>query len=158
VTSRTPAVLFICVSNAGKSVMAQHLMRHAAGDSITALSAGTNAKTGVNALSAQALAELSIDISGHRPTQLTVELIRATDLVVIVGSQARIDSPPECTPVRTWDTEEPSLRGIEGIERMRLIRDEIAHKVQTLINELLPAPSWRPIPGPGTASGPVNRL
>src|ERR1700677_198029 len=43
-TARIPSVLFVCVSNAGKSVMAQHIMRHAAGDSITALSAGTNAK------------------------------------------------------------------------------------------------------------------
>jgi arsenate-mycothiol transferase len=67
-TSHTPSVLFGCVSNAGKSVMAQNLMRHAADDSITALTAGTNAKTGVNDLSRQALAELGIDISGHRPT------------------------------------------------------------------------------------------
>jgi arsenate-mycothiol transferase len=140
-TARTPSVLFICVSNAGKSVMAQHLMRHAAGDSITALSAGTNAKAGVNALSAQALAELGIDISGHQPTQVTAELIHTADLVVIVGRQARLDPPPGRTPVRTWDTEEPSLHGIDGIERMRLIRDEIACNVQTLIGELLTAPT-----------------
>jgi arsenate-mycothiol transferase len=85
-TARIPSVLFVCVSNAGKSVMAQHLMRHAAGDSINALAAGTNAKTSVNDLSRQAPAELGIDISGHRPTQLTAELIHAADLVVIVGT------------------------------------------------------------------------
>ena len=140
-TSHAPSVLFVCVSNAGKSVLAQHLMRHAAGDSITALSAGTNAKTGVNDLSRQALAERGIDISGHQPTQLTAELIHAADIVVIVGSQAHLDPPPESTPVRTWDTDEPSLRGIDGIERMRLIGDEIAHNVQTLIAEGLPAPT-----------------
>jgi arsenate-mycothiol transferase len=140
-TARIPSVLFVCVSDAGKSVMAQHLMRHAAGDSITALAAGTNAKTGVNDLSRQALAELGIDISGRRPTQPTAELIHAADLVLIVGTQARLDPPPASTPIRIWDTGEPSLRGIDGIERMRLVREEIAHNVQTLIGELLTAPT-----------------
>jgi arsenate-mycothiol transferase len=140
-TGHTPSVLFVCVSNAGKSVMAQHLMRHTAGDSISALSAGTNAKTGVNILSAQALAELGIDISDHRPTQLTADLIHDADLVVIVGAQAHLDPPPASTPLRTWDIDEPALRGIDGIERMRLIRDEIARKVQTLTSELLTPPT-----------------
>jgi arsenate-mycothiol transferase len=140
-TGHTPSVLFVCVSNAGKSVMAQHLMRHTAGDSISALSAGTNAKTGVNILCAQALAELGIDISDHRPTQLTADLIHDAELVVIVGAQAHLDPPPASTPLRTWDIDEPALRGIDGIERMRLIRDEIAHKVQTLTSELLTPPT-----------------
>jgi arsenate-mycothiol transferase len=136
VTDRRPIVLFICVSNAGKSVMAQHLMRHAAGDAIAARSAGTHAKAGVNALSVQALAELGIDLSGHQPTQLTDDMIAAADLVVIVGTQAHIHPPPNSPPVRTWDTDEPSLRGIDGIERMRLIRDDIAQCTRALIAEL----------------------
>lgn len=64
-----------------------------------------------------ALAELGIDISGHQPTQLTADLIHAADLVAIVGTQARLDPPPQSTPDRTWDTYEPSLRGIEGAKR-----------------------------------------
>ena len=28
-----------------------------------------------------------------------------------------------------WDTDEPSERGIDGIERMRLVRDDIADRV-----------------------------
>jgi arsenate-mycothiol transferase len=43
--------------------------------------------------------------------------------------------------MRIWDTGEPSLRGIDGIERTRLVRDDIAHNVQTLIGELLTAPT-----------------
>jgi arsenate-mycothiol transferase len=39
-----------------------------------------------------------------------------------------------------WDTDEPSERGIDGIERMRLVRDDIATRVQQLATELgLPA-------------------
>ena len=123
-TDAAPRVLFVCVSNAGKSVMAQGLMRHTAPTQIAATSAGTHAKTAVNDLSAQVLAELGIDASDHQPTQLTDTLIGAADLVVVVGAQAHVE-PVDDTPIEVWDTDEPSLRGIDGIERMRLIRDDI---------------------------------
>ncbi|OBK49002.1 low molecular weight phosphatase family protein [Mycobacterium kubicae] len=127
-----PTVLFICVSNSGKSVMAQGLMRQCAGNRIHAISAGTHAKTAVNALSAQVLAELGVDISGHRPVQLTDKLIHRADLIVVVGTQAQLDEPTGGTPIEVWDTDEPSLRGVDGIERMRLIRDDIAARVHDL--------------------------
>jgi arsenate-mycothiol transferase len=131
-----PNVLFVCVSNAGKSVMAQALMRHTAGNQIHAISAGTHAKTAVNPLSAQVLAELGVDISGHRPLQLTDTLIHCADLIVIVGTQAQLDEPTDGTPIEVWDTDEPSLRGVDGVERMRLIRDEIAARVNDLASRI----------------------
>lgn len=131
-----PTVLFVCVSNAGKSVMAQAIMRHTAGERINATSAGTQAKDSVNATSAQALAELGINVTNHRPTQLTVAMLDAADLIVIVGTQARIDHPTG-TPIDVWDTDEPALRGIDGIKRMRLIRNDIANRVQDLTDRLL---------------------
>jgi arsenate-mycothiol transferase len=135
VTDPAPAVLFVCVSNSGKSVMAQALMHRAAPTQITASSAGTHAKTGVNTLSAQVLAEVGIDVSDHEGTQLSDNLIRAADLVVVVGTQAHVD-PIAGTPIEVWDTDEPSLRGIEGVERMRLIRDDIAARVTDLATRL----------------------
>lgn len=129
-----PTVLFVCVSNAGKSVMAQGLMRHTAQRRINALSAGTHAKTEVNHVSAQALAELGIDISDHTPTQLNNALIDAADLIVVLGTQAQLE--PTNTPIEIWDTDEPSLRGLDGIERMRLIRDDIAARVHDLAARL----------------------
>lgn len=139
-----PAVLFVCVSNAGKSVMAQALTRHAPGARINALSAGTHAKTEVNQLSAQALAELGIDISGHQPIQLDDTLIDAADLIVILGTQANLDAYVLTRPIEIWATDEPSLRGIEGIERMRLIRDDIAVRVHDLIDHLASTASPQP--------------
>lgn len=134
--SDVPTVLFVCVSNAGKSVMAQALMNKLAGPRIRALSAGTHAKGAVNALSAQSLAELGIDVSDYRPTQLDDALIAAVDLIVIVGTAAQPDLPEHGPPVEIWDTDEPSLRGIEGLERMRLIRDDIAGRVEELVQRL----------------------
>lgn len=120
--------------------MAQGLMRDTAGDRILALSAGTHAKNAVNALSAQVLAEVGVDISGHRPVQLTDALAQAADLIVIVGTQAHLDEPPDGTPIEVWDTDEPSLRGIDGIERMRLIREDIAARVNDLADRLITRP------------------
>ncbi|KUI32615.1 low molecular weight phosphatase family protein [Mycobacterium sp. GA-2829] len=129
------SVLFVCVSNAGKSVMAAGLMRQAAAPDIRISSAGTHAKTAVNDLSAQALAEIGVDISDHQPTQLTGQMINDADLVIIIGSQAHLEDHPG-TLIQQWDTDEPSLRGIDGIDRMRIIRDDINARVQALTASL----------------------
>ncbi|MGW0038214.1 arsenate-mycothiol transferase ArsC [Gordonia sp. NPDC003376] len=127
-----PKVLFVCVSNRGKSVMAEGLSRRHA-TAFEASSAGTIAKVDdeVNAMSAQVLAEVGVDIGGHQPRQLTDDMMRAADLVVTVGTAARID-PPDGVRVEVWDTDEPSARGIDGLERMRLIRDDIAARISAL--------------------------
>jgi arsenate-mycothiol transferase len=132
-----PVVLFVCVSNRGKSVMAQGLSRKIAGSAITASSAGTDAKVGgaVNDLSAQVLSEVGVDVSGHQPRQLTEDLMRAADLTVVLGRSATV-AVPEGSTVEVWDTDEPSLRGIDGIDRMRLIRDDIAARVTDLTARL----------------------
>jgi protein-tyrosine-phosphatase len=38
--------------------------------------------------------------------------------------------------IQRWETVEPSRQGIEGQERMRLIRDDIAQRVKALLAEL----------------------
>ncbi|MEE4023834.1 low molecular weight phosphatase family protein [Gordonia sp. PKS22-38] len=130
--TRLPDVVFVCVSNRGKSVMAEGLARLDAADSLHASSAGTSAKLGAspNELSAQVLDEVGIDISAHRPRQLTDDLMRAADRVVIVGT-AEV-TPPDGVTVEVWDVDEPSARGIDGIDRMRLIRDELRSRIADL--------------------------
>lgn len=133
--STPPKVLFVCVSNRGKSVMAEHLTPTVT-DRITPSSAGTNAKIGgqVNELSAQVLAEVGADVVGHQPRQLTDELMQAVDLVVVVGT-AEV-TPPDGVALEVWDTDEPSGRGIDGIERMRLIRDDITNRIRALADRI----------------------
>lgn len=131
----TPSVLFVCVKNGGKSQMAAGLMRQLAGDAVTVHSAGTRPGAAVNALSAEALREVGVDISGERPTLIDLEMARAVDLVVTLGREATLDPLPGTT-LENWDTDEPSLRGIDGIERMRLIRDDIAARVRELRDRL----------------------
>ena len=133
--SRKPTVLFVCVKNAGKSQMAAGLMRKAAGDAVVVHSAGTKPGAAVNELSAQALTEVGVDIYGNTPTLVDPQVIRDADIVVVLGREARLDPVPGVV-VETWETDEPSERGIEGIERMRLVRDDIAARVADLARRL----------------------
>ncbi len=134
-TDTTPSVLFVCVKNGGKSQMAAGLMRKAAGDQVDVYSAGTKHGDAVNALSAETLLEVGVDISGETPTLIDPQLVRNVDLVVTLGSEAKVD-PVAGTDFENWDTDEPSERGIDGIERMRLVRDDIAARVDALAGRL----------------------
>jgi arsenate-mycothiol transferase len=131
----TPSVLFVCVRNGGKSQMVAGLMHKVGGDRVEVHSAGTNPGTSINTLSAQVLAEVGADMSGETPRPIDPALLRRVDLVVTLGRQAVVGVPAG-TELRNWDTDEPSERGIEGIERMRLIRDDINARVYALLAEL----------------------
>lgn len=132
----TPSVLFVCVKNGGKSQMAAGLMRRVAGDAVVVDSAGTRPGAAVNALSAQVLAEVGADMTGQVPKAVTDGMLRSADVVVLVGPEAQVE-PVEGTRFETWVTDEPSERGIEGVERMRLVRDDIAARVDDLHARLL---------------------
>lgn len=133
--SEIPRVLFVCVKNGGKSQMAAGLMRHLVGDSVEVGSAGTRPGTSLNALSVEVLAEVGVDIAEQKTQLITTEMIADADLVITLGREAVVDVP-EGTALENWDTEEPSERGIEGVERMRLVRDDIAARVGDLAARL----------------------
>ncbi|WP_219815676.1 low molecular weight phosphatase family protein [Arthrobacter sp. SX1312] len=126
-----PSVLFVCVKNGGKSQMAAGLMDKVAGDSVTTASAGSKPGSAVNALSAEVLAEVGVDISRNTPRQVTAEDQGRADVVVILGPEAQIDEV-DGTRYERWTTDEPSERGIDGIDRMRLVRDDILARVTAL--------------------------
>ncbi|MDJ0356585.1 low molecular weight phosphatase family protein [Paenarthrobacter sp. PH39-S1] len=130
-----PGVLFVCVKNGGKSQVAGGLMRHLTGDTVTVYTAGTKPGSSLNAQSVKSLTELGIDISDEHTKPITAEMLANVDLIVTLGKEAVVDPVPGIE-IRNWDTDEPSERGIEGMERMRLIRDDIQVRVQVLTAEL----------------------
>ncbi|GAA5229804.1 low molecular weight phosphatase family protein [Arthrobacter cryoconiti] len=130
-----PGVLFVCVKNGGKSQMAGGLMRHIAGDAVTVYTAGTKPGPSLNAQSVESLTELGIDISGEHTKPITADMLADVDLIITLGSEAVVDPVPGIE-IRNWDTDEPSKRGIEGMERMRIVRDDIQARVQALAAEL----------------------
>ena len=130
-----PSVLFVCVKNGGKSQMAAGLMRKIAGDSVDVHSAGTKPGGAVNALSAESLLEVGVDLSGEQPKPIDPELLSRIDYVITLGSEAQVD-PVDGPILENWNTDEPSERGIDGIERMRLVRDDIAARVDELATRM----------------------
>lgn len=128
---RIPRVLFVCQKNGGKSQLAAALMRAAAGDTVEVESAGTKPGAALNAQSVESLTELGISIGDEHPKAVTAQMVADADVVVILGSEARVDEVPG-TSFETWITDEPSERGIEGMERMRLVRDDIRTRVEDL--------------------------
>ncbi|MDP9989441.1 arsenate-mycothiol transferase [Arthrobacter oryzae] len=130
-----PAVLFVCSKNGGKSQLAAGLMRDLAGDTIAVYSAGTKPGKDLNPQAVESLTELGIDITGEHPKPVTEEVLDTVDAVVVLGTEAKLE-PHEGTRFEVWETDEPSERGIEGMERMRLVRDDIKNRVQKLYTEL----------------------
>ncbi|MDO2934118.1 low molecular weight phosphatase family protein [Paeniglutamicibacter sulfureus] len=131
-----PAVLFVCVKNGGKSQMAAGLMKFEAGDQVTVTSAGTHPGKAINALSAEVLQDLGIDITAEQPKALTEDNMRAAGHVVVLGTEAKVPAV-DGVEIEIWETDEPSLRGIEGTERMELVRDDIHARVKDLTHRLI---------------------
>lgn len=129
--TRTASVLFVCQKNGGKSQLAAALMRAAAGDGVEVLSAGTKPAAALNAQAVQSLTELGIGVGDEHPKALTAAMVAAADVVVILGSEAQVTEVAG-TRLEIWITDEPSERGIEGMERMRLVRDDIRTRVDEL--------------------------
>ncbi|MCX2846938.1 arsenate reductase ArsC [Curtobacterium flaccumfaciens pv. oortii] len=132
--SDKPTILFVCVHNAGRSQMAAGYAQALGGDRVEVLSAGSAPKDQINPIAIQAMAEDGIDIAGNQPKILTTDAVRDSDAVITMGCG---DACPIFPGKRyeDWDLTDPAGRGIEDV---RPIRDDIKHRVQTLLAELLP--------------------
>lgn len=83
-----PLVLILCTGNSGRSQMAEGLLRAAAGDLFDVVSAGSKPAGFVHPKAIAALAELKIDISGHRSKHLDEFRDTAIDTVITVCGKA----------------------------------------------------------------------
>lgn len=136
VMSGQPSVLFVCVKNGGKSQIAAALMRKLGGVSVS--SAGTKPGSALNEEAAMAVAERGASMAGEMPRLINAEEVAGVDRVVVLGAEAVVEPVAGMRGrIETWITDEPSQRGIEGMERMRLVVADIAARVETLHDELL---------------------
>jgi arsenate reductase (thioredoxin) len=85
-------VLFICVHNSARSQMAEGLVNALYADRFEAVSGGTEA-TRVHPAAIKAMAEIGIDISGHRSKSIDEFMDRKFDLVVTVCDNDQSDCP-----------------------------------------------------------------
>jgi protein-tyrosine-phosphatase len=128
-----PSVLFVCVHNAGRSQMAAGFMTHLSQGRVQVLSAGSAPKDSINPVAVEAMAEIGIDISNNSPKVLTNEAVQQSDAVITMGCG---DACPFYPGKRyeDWVLEDPAGQGIESV---RVIRDEIKVRVENLLSELL---------------------
>ena len=75
-------VLFVCIGNQGRSLIAERVFRAAAGDEHEAHSAGARPGAEPHPEVLAVLREIGIDASDHVPRQLDDELIGWADVVV----------------------------------------------------------------------------
>jgi arsenate reductase (thioredoxin) len=129
-----PSVLFVCVHNAGRSQMAAGFLRHLAGDAVEVRSAGSAPADRINPVAVEAMREVGIDIAGNMPTRLDHDLAYGSDVIVTMGCG---DACPVFPGKRyeDWQLDDPAGQGIEAV---RPIRDEIRHRVEKLVAELVP--------------------
>jgi arsenate-mycothiol transferase len=120
--------------------MAAALMRKAAGDLVEVHSAGTSPGRALNAESVSAVAEVGASMLDEHPRAIDPGLLARVDRVVVLGREAVV-APVDgmAATVQTWETVEPSREGIAGMERVRLIRDDVAARVEVLLADLVPS-------------------
>ncbi|CAN2216095.1 Wzb Protein-tyrosine-phosphatase [Candidatus Nanopelagicaceae bacterium] len=132
-SSPKPTVLFVCVHNAGRSQMAAGFMNSLGAGRVEVLSAGSAPKDSINPIAVQAMQEVEIDISNNVPKVLTPEAVQESDAVITMGCG---DACPFYPGKRyeDWVLDDPAGQGIESV---RVIRDEIKKRVEQLLSELL---------------------
>jgi len=127
-----PAVLFLCVHNAGRSQMALGWFKHLARGRAIAWSGGSEPGTEINPSAVAAMREVGIDVRGEFPKPWTDEVLRAADVVITMGCG---DECPFYPGKRydDWALEDPAGLGVEAV---RPIRDEIRARVVELLKSL----------------------
>lgn len=126
-------ILFVCVHNSGRSQMAEAFLNHFAQGRAVAYSAGTQPEPEVSARTIKLMREEGIELDGHKPELLTLEMLEGADRVITMGCDVQSACPSLLSDAEEWALGNP--RG-KPMEELRETRDEIKARVQALIKEL----------------------
>jgi arsenate reductase len=124
-------LLFVCVENAGRSLMAEAFAR---AKGLDAESAGTVPASAPNPAVVQVMSEIGLDVSASKPKLLTRQMIEEADLVITMGCSVEQACPkPMIAEMKKkltdWNLEDPKGRSISEVRR---IRDEIRRRVSEI--------------------------
>ncbi|WP_449277542.1 arsenate reductase ArsC [Leucobacter sp. GX24907] len=127
-----PMVLFVCVHNAGRSQMAAACLTRIAEGRVEVRSAGSEPADQLNPAVVEAMGEVGIDITAERPKLLTIDAVRAADVVITMGCG---DTCPIFPGKRyeDWQLDDPAGQGLDAV---RTIRDDIEGRVRSLVDKL----------------------
>ena len=125
-----PLVLILCTGNSCRSHIAEGVLRAAAGDVLDVQSAGSNPAGFVHPLAIKVMAEIGLDISGHRSKHLSEFLDRNVETVITVCGKADQVCPmfPGQVNRHHWGFDDPAHATGTEEEKLavfRRVRDEI---------------------------------
>jgi arsenate reductase len=135
-----PRVLFLCTGNSARSLMAEALLRHYAGDRFEVRSAGLEPK-GINPYTLRVMDEIGIDIRSLQSKSVATYLGRMVFAYVItVCSNAEANCPifPGYTIRMHWPFDDPAAAtgsDEEIMAKFRQVRDQIAARIQAWLSE-----------------------
>jgi arsenate reductase len=134
-------VLFLCVGNSCRSQMAEGLLRKIAPDEFDVHSAGAR-PAGLNPNAVRVMAEIEIDLSGHRSKAVEEYAGERFDFVatvcdnsahgpcpVFLGETGEALRWPFFDPAEATGTEE------EALDVFRRVRDEIKARLEEFVKE-----------------------
>lgn len=130
--TRRPAVLFLCVQNAGRSQMAAAWLEYLAGDAVDVYSGGSQPGSEVHPVAIEAMAEVGIDITGRLPRAWTNDMVGAADVIITMGCGDVCPVYP-AKRYQDWAVSDPN--GLD-VAAVRPIRDDIESRVRALLEEL----------------------
>jgi len=122
-------VLFVCVANGGRSLMAERLFREAAGGRHEVRSAGSDPGAAPHPQVVEALAEVGIDAGDHVPQKLDAAALDWADVAVSTCSEEVCPVTPGVRRI-SWELADPKHL---PLEQVRPIRDEIEKRVGELV-------------------------
>jgi arsenate reductase (thioredoxin) len=125
-------VLFVCVGNQGRSVMAQRLFERAAGSAHASRSAGSFPGDVPHPQVVEALREVGIDASDHVPHKLDDADLGWADIAVSVCADEVCPVTPGVRRI-SWDIPDPIVM---PLEQVREVRDEIGRRAEELVRRL----------------------
>lgn len=125
-----PKVLILCTGNSCRSHLAEGILRAAAGDLFDVVSAGSKPAGYVHPLAIRAMAEIGIDISGHRSKHMDEFLSEPIETVITVCGNADQACPmfPGQVHRYHWGFDDPAHAEGSDEEKFvmfRRVRDEI---------------------------------
>lgn len=148
-TNRRPAprVLVLCTANSARSQMAEGLLRHDSGGRLEVASAGTRPGQ-VRPEAVAVMAEIGIDIGGHRSKAVDEFLGQAFDVVLTVCDHAAESCPTFPGDGRRLHhafSDPAAVRGsqTEQLAAFRSVRDELRVFLDRLIDQLTNASAPR---------------
>lgn len=128
---KPPCILILCTGNSCRSHLAEGILQQALGENFRVASAGSKPAGYVHPLAIKAMAEIGIDISGHRSKHLDEFLSDDVETVITVCGNADQACPmfPGQMNRHHWPFDDPAHATGSEEEQMqvfRRVRDEIS--------------------------------